>query len=48
MKKLFLSLLSTILLVSVAASQEKPWAEWTKPEADKILNHSAWGQTVAA
>jgi hypothetical protein len=45
MKKVFLPLLVLILLVSVALSQEKPWAEWTKAEAEKILNHSAWGQT---
>jgi hypothetical protein len=24
-------------------SQEKPWSEWTKVEAEKILNNSAWG-----
>jgi hypothetical protein len=45
MKKVFLPLLVLILLVSVALSQEKPWAEWTKAEAEKILDHSAWGQT---
>ena len=41
MRKLVLPL----LLVCIAASQEKPWTEWTKAEADKILNHSPWGQT---
>jgi hypothetical protein len=45
MKKLFLTVTTLILLVSVVVSQEKPWAGWTKAEAEKILNHSAWGQT---
>lgn len=45
MKKLFLTMLTTILLVSIGVSQQKPWAEWTKEEAEKILNHSAWGHT---
>ena len=45
MKKLFLPLVTLLLVVSIAASQQKPWNEWTKAEADKILNHSAWGQT---
>lgn len=45
MKKLLVTLLTMILAASVVLSQEKPWAEWTKAEADKILNHSPWGQT---
>jgi hypothetical protein len=45
MKKLVLSVLITILLVTVAVSQEKPWTEWSKAEAEKVLNHSGWGQT---
>ena len=45
MKKLFLILLTMLIVVSIGVSQEKPWAEWTKAEAEKILNHSAWGQT---
>src|SRR5215211_7695162 len=45
MKKLFLPLTAMTLVVSVAASQEKPWAQWSKAEAEKILNHSAWAQT---
>lgn len=36
---------SFLLFGSIAVSQEKPWAEWTRAEAEKILNHSAWGQT---
>lgn len=38
MKVLVLTIL-TLLVVS----QEKPWSEWTKIEAEKILNNSAWG-----
>jgi hypothetical protein len=37
--------LTVLLVASVSFAQEKPWAEWTKLEADRILNHSAWGQT---
>jgi len=45
MKKLLLSVLTLILLVSVAVSQDKPWTDWTKEQAQKMLDHSAWGQT---
>lgn len=48
MKKLTLALPLVILLVSVAVSQDKPdnaWTTWTKAEAEKMLNHSPWGQT---
>lgn len=45
MKKLFFIAVTLTLLVSVALSNEKPWAEWSRAEAEKILNHSAWGQT---
>ena len=45
MKKIFLPLIILLVAASIAVSQEKPWAEWTKAEAEKILNHSAWGQT---
>lgn len=40
----FVLLLAALLLGSVSA-QEKPWTQWTKVEAEKILNHSPWGQT---
>jgi hypothetical protein len=33
------------LLGSVVIGQEKPWHQWSKADAEKILNHSAWGQT---
>ena len=45
MKTLLLTVVTVLLLVSIAFAQEKPWAEWTRAEAEKILNHSAWGQT---
>ena len=45
MKKLPQILLALLLVASIAFSQEKPWTEWTRAEAEKILNHSAWGQT---
>jgi hypothetical protein len=38
-------LLALLLLATTGVSQQKAWAQWTKPEAEKILNHSAWGQT---
>jgi hypothetical protein len=45
MRKLVVTLIAMVFMATIAASQEKPWTEWTKPEADKILNHSPWGQT---
>jgi hypothetical protein len=33
------------LLLGASLAQEKPWEQWSKAEAEKILNHSAWGQT---
>src|SRR5215211_3897558 len=36
---------SFLVFGSLAFAQEKPWSEWTRAEAEKILNHSAWGQT---
>ena len=45
MKKIFFVLLLTALLLGAGSAQEKPWSQWTKAEAEKILNQSAWGQT---
>ena len=45
MRKLLLVILLPALVVSAGMAQEKTWLEWTKTEADKILNHSPWGQT---
>ena len=28
----------------IGQKQAKSWKEWTRDDADKILNHSAWGQ----
>src|SRR5215211_4675164 len=36
---------SLLVFGSLAFAQEKSWTEWTRVEAEKILNHSAWGQT---
>jgi hypothetical protein len=45
MKKLIFAALMITLLLSISTAQNKPWAEWTKVEAEKILNNSAWAQT---
>jgi hypothetical protein len=45
MKKLVFAVLLTALLLGGSSAQQKPWTEWTKAEAEKILNNSAWGQT---
>jgi hypothetical protein len=44
--KALLALLVLALAIGVAAAQkEKPWIEWTKKDAQKVLNESGWGQT---
>lgn len=45
MKKTVFALVITALLLGAVSAQEKPWTQWTKVEAEKILNHSGWGQT---
>lgn len=45
MKKTVFAVLLTALLLGAGSAQEKPWSEWTKAQAEKILNNSAWGQT---
>ncbi len=45
MKKIFFAVLFSALLLGAGSAQQKPWTEWTKAEAEKILNNSAWGQT---
>lgn len=45
MKKLTFAALLTALLLNAGSAQQKNWTEWTRVEAEKILNHSAWGQT---
>ena len=45
MKKAIFAALIISLLLSAGTAQNKPWAEWTKVEADKILKNSPWAQT---
>lgn len=37
-------LLLVVCAVSAFAQKTKPWKEWSKADAEKILNNSAWGQ----
>ena len=41
-----LLLLSAVAIETVIGQKQtaKSWKEWTKADAEKILNHSAWGQ----
>jgi hypothetical protein len=41
------TLLVPLALITVGATQKKmkPWTEWSKKEAEKVLNDSPWGQT---
>lgn len=43
MRLLLLTVVAVILIVGSGVSQEKPWSDWTRAEAEKILNNSAWG-----
>ncbi|MDT7604974.1 MAG: hypothetical protein QOF61_2971, partial [Acidobacteriota bacterium] len=36
------------LSLSAQDKKEKPWTEWSKKDAEKILNDSPWGQTQTA
>jgi hypothetical protein len=47
MKKIILLLSLTLLSSVLAAAQQRPkvWTEWSKKDAEKILNGSAWAQT---
>ncbi len=45
MKKVIFAALIITLLLSIGTAQNKPWTEWTKVEAEKMLNSSAWGHT---
>jgi hypothetical protein len=43
-----LTLMTMLLLLAslkVFAQETKPWTEWSRVEAEKILNDSPWGQT---
>lgn len=41
----FLCALATLCISGYAQDASKPWTEWSKKDAEKILNDSAWGQT---
>jgi hypothetical protein len=45
--KTYLTLFAFLVLAasSYAQSSTKPWTEWSKKEAEKLLNDSSWGQT---
>lgn len=45
MKKIVFAALLTALLLGAGSAQEKSWGNWTRIEAEKILNNSPWGQT---
>lgn len=47
MRKLAIAALMAALLAvgTLAQKQSKPWGEWSKKDAEKILNDSPWGQT---
>lgn len=47
-KKIGILVTLTVLLIagtSAAQKKEKPWTDWSKQEAEKILNSSPWAQT---
>jgi hypothetical protein len=48
MKNLAITLLllsCALVVVASAQKEQKPWTEWSKKEAEAILNDSPWGQT---
>src|SRR5690348_9228989 len=47
MKNALCLLTLTIVLSTFGFSQNsaKPWTDWSKKDAEKVLNDSAWGQT---
>jgi hypothetical protein len=48
-KKVAATLAAACLLAASLSAQdknEKPWTEWSKKDAEKILNDSPWGQTL--
>ena len=46
-KHIFVALVVLLVTTSAAAQDPKPWTEWSKTEAEKMLNDSPWGQTQA-
>ena len=45
MKNLLPLILILAVVVVGAFGQEKNWLQWSKADAEKILNHSGWSQT---
>lgn len=45
MKSFVLAALFCLVLGCSAFGQGKPWNEWSKKDAEKVLNDSAWGQS---
>jgi hypothetical protein len=43
LKLLLFTVVAVLIVAGSGVSQERPWSEWTKVEAEKILNNSAWG-----
>lgn len=41
----FVALACALAASPAAQKKEKPWTEWSKKDAEKILNDSPWGQT---
>jgi hypothetical protein len=39
-----LLILTALAVTVIGQKQAKSWKDWTKEDAEKILNHSAWGQ----
>jgi hypothetical protein len=46
-KNLFIVLLCFLLAGSAFAQKTKPWTDWSKKDADKMINDSAWAQSIA-
>ena len=44
-KKIFIAIVCFVLAGSAFAQKSKPWTEWSKKDADKMLNDSAWAQS---
>ena len=45
MSRVLVSLSLATLVFAVVRTQEKRWQNWSKADAQQILDHSAWGQT---
>jgi len=43
-KSLFLTAI-LVVAATVVFPQDRAWLQWSKADAEKILNHSGWGQT---